>query len=170
MSKHLILSNKSWFIKYCRLRTICFILAILLIIVSSLLFDSFEPTIVSIFIAIGISLLLTILLFDYLQTPSFIELLQLEQGLELRLYIPDTHYLVNFKESKVKNLILGKEDQLIFQQYKGAFSLLDQFDFVIKRKDGTLLKTDKINVGWMDEAQKHKLKSVIDQYNIRSWH
>jgi len=95
-------------------------------------------------------------------------LLKQEQGLQLRLYIPDTRYLVNLKESAIKSLIIEKEDQLIFQQYKGIISLLDQFDFVIRKKDGTTFKTDKINVGWMNEAQKENLKSVIDQYNIKS--
>ena len=33
---------------------------------------------------------------------------------------------------------------------------------------GTTIKTNKINVGWMDEAQKNNLKSIIDQYNIRN--
>ncbi len=146
---------------------VSFILAIILPLVSGLPLDFLAPTIVSIFLAIGISLLLTILLFDYLQTPSFIELLQLDQGLELRLYIPDTRYLIYFKESKIMSLLIEKGDQFIFQQYKGIFPLLDQFDFIIKRKDGTILKTNKINVGWMDEEQKYKLRSVIDQYNIR---
>ncbi len=168
MSKHTILSNKSWFINYCRIRTTLFITAILLILANWALSSFLDTTISSIFLAIGSSFLLTILLFDYLQKPSFIELLKQEQGLQLRLYIPDTRYLVNLKESAIKSLIIEKEDQLIFQQYKGIISLLDQFDFVIRKKDGTTFKTDKINVGWMNEAQKENLKSVIDQYNIKS--
>lgn len=168
MSKTTILSNKNWFINYCRIRTISFVIAILLLLSNWIPFNLLSTTVISVFLTIGSTLLLTTLLFDYLQTPSFIQLLKLEQHLELRLYIPDTRYLVYFKESAIKSLIIKKGDQLIFRQYKGIISLFDQFDFVIRKKDSTILKTNKINVGWMSDDQKNKLKSVIDQYNIRS--
>jgi len=157
-----MLSNKKWFQNYARIRTV-----IILGLVLLLLCQLFPTHIASyklywnIAFSVFLSLLLTILLFDYFQKPSFLELAKLEKGIELQMYKPDTRYFFFLNQNAVKSQLISNDDRLTYRIYKKIIPILNQIEFFIKKKDGNTIKTDKINIGWMSDAQIVELQNII---------
>jgi len=157
-----MLSNKKWFLFYSRIR---------LIIISALvlaLFFQFSDSFYSeyeqfwnVIFSILTSLLITVLIFDYLQQPSFLELSKVDKGIEFKLYKPDNRYFFFLKQNAVKSQLISSEDKLTYSIYKKAIPLLNQIEFFIKKKDGSIFKTGKINIGWMSAEQILELKHIV---------
>ena len=157
-----MISNKKWFQNYTRIRTT----AIIGLVVLSLckLFPSFfaeYEQFWNIAFSVFLSLLLTILLFDYIQKPSFLELAKLEKGIKLKLYKPDVRYFFFTNQNAVKSQLISNGDILTYRIYKKLMPVLNQIEFFIKKKDGSVIKTDKINIGWMSEKQMEELSKII---------
>ena len=157
-----MVSNKNWFQNYARIRTVVIIGLVLLSLcqLSPSLIALYEPF-WNIAFSILLSLLLTILLFDFLQKPSFLELAKQEDGIELRLYKPDARYFFFMNPKAVKSQIISNGDILTYRIYKKIVPVLNQIEFFIKKKDGNVIKTDKINIGWMSKEQMEELGRII---------
>ena len=162
MSK-ILLSNKTWFANYSRIRIFLILLAITLLAGKYWEHSFFDSAVVTILLAISSSILLTILLFDYLQKPSFLEIVELDESLLLKLYQPNTNYLFYYKESAVRTLSIAKEDRLVLRIYKGILPLLDRIDFVLTRKNGETWKTNTINIGWRNSGELEDLINRLDK-------
>jgi len=157
-----MLSNKKWFRNYARIRTVVIVGLILLALcqLAPSLIATYEPF-WSITFSVLISLLLTILLFDYFQKPSFLELTKLEKGIELKLYKPDARYFFFMKQNAVKSQFISNGDTLTYRIYKKIIPMLNQIEFFIKKKNGQTIKTDKINIGWMSNEQIVELQNIV---------
>jgi hypothetical protein len=157
-----MLSNKKWFQNYARIRTAVIIGLVLLSLcqLSPSLIAAYEPF-WNIAFSVLLSLLLTILLFDYLQKPSFLELAKQEDEIELKLYRPDARYFFFTNPKVVKSQIISSGEVLTYRIYKKIIPALNQIEFFIKKKDGNVIKTDKINIGCMSKEQMEELGSIV---------
>ncbi len=157
-----MLSNRKWFLFYSRLRII--IIGAFILVPFSKLFRSvyseYEAIWNVLLIILG-ALLITLLLFDYLQKPSFLELEKVEKGIVFKLYKPDTRNFFYLKESAIRFQLIADGDLLTYRIYKKPIPVFNQIEFFIKKKNDPTIKTDKINIGWMSEEQMIELNHVI---------
>ena len=160
--KNNMLSNKKWFLSYSRIRTIL-ILALVLVALSKFLpsFYSEYEQFWNVLFSILTALLITVLLFDYFQKPSFLELSKVEKGIRLKLYKPDARYFFFLKKNAIKTQLISNDDKLTYRIYKKILPAFNQIEFFIKKSGGNIIKSDKINIGWMSEEQLIKLNSII---------
>jgi len=105
------------------------------------------------------------LLFDYLQKPSFLELSKVEKGLVLKMYQPDSRYFFFLKKRAVKQLILSEGDKLTYQIQQSILSVFNKIIFIIQKKNGEVLKTNQINIGWMSQNQLNILNQLVKAQN-----
>lgn len=157
-----MLSNKKWFINYSRIRITIIIVVVLLTLLSPIVISKYEllwNTSFSIFI----SFLVTILLFDYFQKPSFLELSSIDKRIELKLYKPDVRYLFFLKQNAIKTQFISNGDILTYRIHKKIIPMLNQIEFFIKKNDDSIITTGKINIGWMSKEQMVELDRIIKQ-------
>jgi len=161
-----MLTNKKWFNTYAVIRTAIVLVMVLLFLfkISPFYLSAYKST-WTILTAIFIPLLSTILLFDYLQKPSFLELSKVEKGLVLKMYQPDSRYFFFLKKRAVKQLILSEGDKLTYQIQQSILSVFNKIIFIIQKKNGEVLKTNQINIGWMSQNQLNILNQLVKAQN-----
>lgn len=161
-----MLSNKKWFNYYIALRTTVILTIIILFLFKiSLYFSLAYESTWTLLVAMFLPLLGTILLFDYWQKPSFLELSKEKKRLVLKMYQPDTRYFFFLKENAIKQLSISDGDKLTYQFHKNVFSALNQLVFLIQKKDDQIIKTNKINIGWMNQYQLKQLNQMVNEQN-----
>ena len=157
-----IISNRSLFNIYSSIRIIAIFLFVSFFVFKGMGIKIIgnDSTLEIIFIAI----ILTILLFDFFQKPSYIELLECKEKLILKLFIPNKNYFFFLAERFIRRIEIDKDETISFHIYKGVISTFDEIEFVIKKKDSVLIKTERINAAWLSSSQVKKLERIIEKY------
>ena len=157
MKNEIILTNRKWFNTYSVLRILTVILTVSIFVI-----PIFYESVVSIVLkSTGLSLVITILLFDYFQKPSFLEACKENSGIIIKQYAPDTRYLFFLTKNKINTIQLNEADEMHIQLYKGLMPLLNQIEFRIKKIGQPEIRSKKINIGWIQDDQLDKLNSII---------
>lgn len=113
----------------------------------------------SLFSSVALSLLLMLMLFDLLQKPGLFEVLRKGEGLQIKLYNPDTRYFFWLDEKRVRSFELEHGDQLqLYGQYEGL-PWKKRIHLVIEKPSGQKYISDKLDISW---ASKLQLKKLID--------
>ena len=157
MNNEIILTNRKWFNTYSIVRIVTVLIAI-----SFFLIPIFHESAISALLqSTALFLILTILLFDYFQKPSFLEICKENSRIIIKQYAPDTRYLFLLTENKINAIQLNDADEIDIQLYKGSIPLLNQIEFRIKKIGQAEIRSKKINIGWIQDGQIDRLKSII---------
>jgi len=160
----IIVTNKNWFIRYSILRISAIAFAMVVFTIPPFL--KIDKTIlINTLDIFTISILLTILIFDFIQKPSYLELIKSESGYILRQFHPDSRYLFFFQERKVDSVYVKNEDVVSCKVFKGLVPLLNQIEFQVTKPDTTKVKSKKINIAWMNHIQLNRLNQYINKSN-----
>ena len=79
----------------------------------------------------------------------------------IKQYAPDTRYLFLLTENKINAIQLNDADEIDIHLYKGFMPLLNQIEFRIKKIGQAEIRSKKINIGWIQDGQIDRLKSII---------
>ncbi|MEM8523818.1 MAG: hypothetical protein AAGG68_04200 [Bacteroidota bacterium] len=162
--KKIVLSNRLWFKRYLFIRNS--ILIIVSLAVGSLIIKdtSYQKTL-EVFQIVGMSLLFSLMLFEYLQKPSLFEIESENGQLNFHFFAPDTRFLILFNEEKIKTLIAHSIDKVTFWHQEARYDFLDKLTITIKRKSGEVLRTQAINIAWMQREEMEKLANALERHN-----
>ena len=126
-----------------------------------------ELAITKIFQAVSLSLLLVLLIFDYVQKPTFFELFRDKNNLIMKLFIPDTRYYLFFLEKRVKTLTIHEKERIELT-HEDAPLKKSRLGFLIKKQDGTVLETEKLGFSWASAGQMQILNLMISEHNKKA--
>lgn len=162
--KKQIVTNTYWFKKYLIFRK-CILLITLVAIVLTI-----KPELVSIEVnkfiqGISISLLLTFLIFDFLQCPSIFELSKIDKKLVLGFYLPDTRYFVNFNRKKIKYFEIDEGDKIIFIHKSYLLPLLNRATIKILKENGSIIQFKPIDFSWANKTEIKKIIQAKEDHN-----
>lgn len=105
------------------------------------------------------ALVLVILLFDYLQKPSFLEITKSNYRVELNIYEPDSRYLFYLKESGIKTLTVADTKSIRCIQKVSKLPFLNQVYFEINEAND-ILRTQPINAAWLSDEDRLRLAEL----------
>lgn len=165
MQDQIIISNKTLFSTYAIIRTIVIVALIVLLTTSYILYkDAFAFELLT---GLFLSLMLTILILDSVQKPSFLELAIENANVVIKQYQPDNRYLFFFRSSSVNTTELHAGDRLGCEFIRSNISLLNQIEFQIIKQDKGVFKTPKINAAWINDAKLAQVNEVLKYQNGR---
>jgi len=161
-----ITSNGHWFLSYLWLRhLIIFLFAIK--ILSFLPFFKDYLLLSQAFYNIISLLLLFLLVIEYIEKPSILEVYQEDDGLLIKQFVPDTRYFFRFSEQKMQCLKVDKQTQVSLVEQKEYFGIVRKVFLMIGKIDGEILKTHTTSLGWRHQQSVEKLKLAIAQHNAK---
>lgn len=156
-----ILSNERWFIRLIYFRTA--ILVILLLAVLLLLISADTKTGTSqLWSVLVVSLLLTIVLWQQLQRPSYLEVFVHRDALLIRLYIPDNRFLFFLQRKHIRTFIVHPQDELRIHGQFGYWPWSRKLQFVVARPDGSQWRSDILDISWATAKQWERLQRLPD--------
>lgn len=159
-----VINNKLWFNNYLQFRRSILLIiffAILCFIKPDLVPEDFAQWVQ----IIAISLLLTLLIFDYLQKPSFFELQQIENGLRIGLYIPDTRYFIYFSAYKIRYFDINSQERVLLKIISNHSSFLREGMIEVVNKNGGIILFQPINLTWANQEQLTLILKIIEEHN-----
>ena len=106
----IVISNQRWFSTYLIIRNSVLLLTGIWLVSQLLISD--QPLLLQYLSPVAISLLLVLLLFDFIQKPSLFEVIRKKDDLEIRLFHPDTRYFIRLNERFIQTIQLQPTDRL----------------------------------------------------------
>ena len=113
----------------------------------------------------SISILITLLLFNFFQKPSLFEVFQSEKELKIGLYIPDTRYAINFTNSKIQYFSIRANDKILFKLKSHFISLLDEGFIEVRKENGEIIHFQPIAFSWASKNDLEIFNRIIDKHN-----
>ncbi len=164
LSMEIVNSNEKWFIHYTNLRNI--ILLILLLIVGYGTFFESAPLIIKHLASyVGLPVLLTLLVFDYLQKPSLFELRKGEGQLAIDLYVPDARFIFFYNPKKKKTITIAKDAQVeVLGTYK-SLPWQRKLQFLIQQPNGEVLTSPTLDFSWATKADIALVLKTVKEHN-----
>lgn len=158
-----ILSNRRWLRVYLIIRNSIFLLTLLWL---GMKFMLPEQTIeLGLLGATVLSFLLMMVLFDMLQKPGLFEVTRVGEGLQIKLYNPDTRYFFWLNEKRVRAFQLEPGDQLqLYGQYEGL-PWKKRIHLVIEKPSGQKFISDELDISWASKAQVQRLLSLSQEFS-----
>ena len=159
-----IISNSKWFKLHLLIRIIIILITniVFMVVVKSEIIESILIKIIQI---LSIPLIVTLLLFDWIQRPVYFELKKIGERIRIGIYIPDTRYLVAFRKNKIKFLDINQSEKIIFDINYYKLSLKNTFVVKIQKQDGGLISTRPINFSWAKKGDIEKMKELFENHN-----
>jgi hypothetical protein len=114
---------------------------------------------------VGTPLLLTLLVFDYLQKPSLFELRKGEGQLAIDLYIPNGRFLFFYNPSKKRTITIAEDTQI---KVVGTYKTLPwqrKLQFFIQQPNGELWTSPKLDFSWATKADVALVLETVKQHN-----
>jgi hypothetical protein len=157
-------SNENWFRLYTTIRNI--ILLILAVVLTyGTFFESAPLAFKHLASYVGIPLLLTMLVFDYLQKPSLFELRKGDGQLAIDLYVPDARHLFFYDPKKKRTITITEDAQV---EVVGTYKSLPwqrKLQFLIQQPNGEVLKSPKLDFSWASKADIALVLKTVKEHN-----
>jgi len=128
-----------------------------------------ESILIKIIQILSIPLIVTLLLFDWIQRPVYFELKKIGERIRIGIYIPDTRYLVAFRKNKIKFLDINQSEKIIFDINYYKLSLKNTFVIKIQKQDGGLISSRPINFSWAKKGDIEKMKELFENHNKKAY-
>lgn len=150
-----IITNRVWFRKYLLFRNIILGLTLATLLAQ---FAGIEGgALLQLLSATALSLLLVLLLFDYLQRPGLLEIFQNKEGLIIKLYQPDSRLMHWWDEQRIRTFLLDSPAQLqVYGQYE-RLPWRKKIQLVVQLPDGSQAISERIDVSWASKSQLQRL-------------
>ena len=160
----IVISNEKWFRRYTSLRNII-LLVLLLVLTYGTFFESAPLVLKSLASYVGTPLLLTLLVFDFLQKPSLFELRKGEGQLAIDLYVPDARFLFFYNPKKKKTITIAKDTQIkVIGTYK-SLPWQRKLQFFIQPSNGELWTSPKLDFSWATKTDVALVLQTATQHN-----
>ena len=147
-----MISNLEWFKQYIFYRKCLLISCVIwLIFIVITNYYVINPILEKLMYIYPISIVLTVIMFDWTQKPSYISIYNSETsetGIEIELFIPDTRYHVSFNEKCVRKYQFSLEESPRFIIKKGYLQILDKISVQIKLSDQEIVVTPFLSFSW----------------------
>lgn len=160
----IITSNENWFRRYTSLRNII-LLTLLLVVGYGTFFEGAPLVIKNLASYVGLPVLLTLLVFDFLQKPSLFELRKGERQLAIDLYVPDARFLFFYNPNKKRTITIAKDTQIkVIGTYK-SLPWQRKLQFFIQPSNGELWTSPKLDFSWATKADVALVLETAKQHN-----
>ena len=160
----LLFTNKAWFLRYLMARRLILgfvFFSIFLVIKPEIISDSLG-NIVQIS---SISLLLVLLIFDYIQVPMLFELYQRQGGIKIGLYIPDTRYAIYFYRHKMKYYDVEIRDKISIKIFFYFISIFNRGELEIEKESGQIMNFPKLDLSWATQKELDLIQNIFNEHN-----
>ncbi len=114
--------------------------------------------------SILIPLLITLLLFNYVQKPVLFEVLQDGNGMTIGLYKPDLRYAI-LKKNKLRYFYIKPKDKVIFEFSHHFIPLLNKGFITVIKENGEITRFQPINFAWASKKDLEIFNRAIDKHN-----
>lgn len=159
----ILLSNKKQFWAYLIIRSTSFLLGLLVIMMLPLGYE--ETSFYQFLQILAPALILPILLFEYLHTPTFLSVYQNKTGLKLSFYKPDHRYFFFLRKKYIQELFIKKQETVLLKIESKLGGMVNMGIFLIQRDNGMVTKTTDLNLDFFRPKEIEQLEKMVETHN-----
>jgi hypothetical protein len=154
-----MISNLEWFKQYIFYRK-CLLISCVIWLIFIVITNYYvnNPILEKLLYVYPISIVVTVMKFDWTQKPSYISIYNSENGFKIELFIPDTRYHVSFNEKYIRKYQFSLEESPKFIIKKGYLQLLDKISVQIKLSGQEIVVTPFLSFSWGTKVDINNLR------------
>ncbi|MDA9970413.1 hypothetical protein N9E56_01115 [Flavobacteriaceae bacterium] len=161
------MTNKHIFIKYLNLRKYVIFISLIVLIVTSIFRLGIELNYgLRLLHNLAIFLILFALLFEAIEVPFFINILNDKEGMIIETFFPNFKKNVVFKKQNIKALRVSNNHKLHITKHKSNLSLKIYIKLSITDDNGDQIVMKSFNTRWLDPDGLEQINDIVECHNF----
>jgi hypothetical protein len=161
------MTNKHIFAKYLSLRKYVIFISLIVLIVTSIFRFNIELNYgLRLLHNLAIFLILFALLFEAIEVPFFINILNDKEGIIIETFFPNFKKNVVFKKQNIKTLRVPNNHKLYITKHKSNLSLKKSITLSIVDENGQKKVMKSFNTRWLGPDGLEQINDIVERHNF----
>lgn len=158
----IILSSAEYFRRFLLFRYAT--IALVLVALGFYVWGNPDTTVTTVITTTAMIALVTLITFEYLQKPAYLEVTHTKDKLSIDLFVPDNRYLYFFRTRNISTIEIPKTTWIDLSIQPGIISLLDKGCLIISDAKGNR-STKSFDLSWASEQDRKTTIQTFQEHN-----